>query len=266
MTTSELIGVFDSGVGGLTVAERLQEALPALSFIYYGDTAHVPYGDREAKEVVWLIDKICRHLLQSGAQALVMACNTSSALAYEHVLSWSPRPVIGIIAEAAEAAAQATREGKVGIMANPLTAASGAYERELVRQAERHELGCVEGKAIGCPRLVPFIERGEVEGPAVEEALRAYWQPLERWGADTLILGCTHYPFLRPVLSKLVGPEVTIIDPAYYVAKRLQSLGLGNGAGQRQISYQVSGDPQDFARVGAQLLGRPLEPVIQVKL
>ena len=130
MTTSELIGVFDSGVGGLTVAERLQEALPALSFIYYGDTAHVPYGDREAKEVVGLIDKICRHLLQSGAQALVMACNTSSALAYEHVLSWSPRPVIGIIAEAAEAAAQATREGKVGIMANPLTAASGAYERE----------------------------------------------------------------------------------------------------------------------------------------
>lgn len=269
-----LIGVFDSGVGGLSVARHIDRDLPDTSFIYFGDTYYVPYGEREPQEVVHLIDMICRYLLDCKAEALVMACNTSSALAYEHVRQWSPVPVIGIIEEAAQAALQASRNGRIGVLANMLTASSGAYERacakhkgELAKFADVK----VEVFPVGCPKLVPLIEKGLVSGKEAEEALREYWRPLQNNGVDTVIFGCTHYPFLRPLLERIVGPDISIIDPAYYVVEHLKRLGFVNqaepaGAEKAERIYQVSGDAQEFARVAKQLLGYEIGPVAHISL
>lgn len=268
MKKRTLVGIFDSGVGGLTVARKVEEGLPETPFIYFGDTLHVPYGERRPEEVVGLIDNICHHLIAAGAEALVMACNTSSALAYEHVRAWSEVPVIGIIAEAAKAAVAATRCGHIGVIANMLTASSGAYESSCAEAANGMKLPFeIDVTPVGCPKLVPLIERGEIEGPNVEAALREYWAPMAKNNVDTIVLGCTHYPFVRPVLERIAGPGVTVIDPAYYVVERLKSLGFGESPKTpvRRI-YQASGSAEQFAKVGSSLLGRSIGPVEHISL
>lgn len=274
MQDSHLIGVFDSGVGGLTVAEQIAKELPGLPFIFFGDTQHVPYGNRTVSEVVSLIDAICHHLIDSGVKVLVMACNTSSALAFDHVVAWSPVPIIGIIDEAAKAAVSATRNGRIGLMANPLTAASGAYEKACA-QAEvdaslkgERAISSVKVTPVGCPKLVPLIEKGLVSGPEAYEAVGEYLHPLQEAGVDTLILGCTHYPFVRPVIEKLAGSDLKIIDPARYVVKRLRELGFDccPRAAKASPIYQASGSAADFAKIGGQLLGHTVGPVERVEL
>ncbi|MBQ7503396.1 glutamate racemase [bacterium] len=267
-----LIGVFDSGVGGLSVARHIDRDLPNTSFIYFGDTYYVPYGEREPQEVVRLIDKICHHLLESKAEALVMACNTSSALAYDHVKAWSPVPVIGIIEEAAQAALQASRHGRIGVLANMLTASSGAYERACAKHKDESAHKSAEVFPVGCPKLVPLIEKGQVSGAEAEAALREYWQPLLNNGVDTVIFGCTHYPFLRPLLEKIAGPDIAIIDPAYYVAEHLKRLGFeaeneGEGCYEpAERIYQVSGDADKFAQTAEILLGYKIGRVDHINL
>ncbi|MGN0013322.1 MAG: glutamate racemase [Candidatus Bruticola sp.] len=274
MQDSHLIGVFDSGVGGLTVAEQIDRELPGVPFIFFGDTQHVPYGNRSVSEVVSLIDSICHHLISSGAEVLVMACNTSSALAFDHVAAWSPAPIIGIIDEAAKAAVRATRNGRIGLMANPLTAASGAYEKACAQAYASASLkgesaaSTVKVTPVGCPKLVPLIEKGLVSGPEAHEAVREYLRPLQEAGVDTLILGCTHYPFVRPVIEELDGSDLKIIDPARYVVKRLRELGFNCSPASAKASrlYQASGSAADFAKIGSQLLGHAIGPVERVEL
>ncbi|MGM9991790.1 MAG: glutamate racemase [Candidatus Bruticola sp.] len=276
--SNRLIGIFDSGVGGLTVAEQIDKGLPNVPFIFFGDTKHVPYGNRSAAEVVSLIDSVCHHLIDSGAQALVMACNTSSALAFDHVASWSPAPVIGIIEEAAKAAVQTTRNGAIGVMANALTAASGAYEKACAQawaSLTDHKFSVaseVRVFPIGCPKLVPLIERGEINGTEARQSVREYLEPLLCSGIDTLILGCTHYPFVRPLIEELGGADLKIIDPAFFVVKRLRELGFGSAvdgpvpAKKAARLYQASGSAADFAEVGSRLLGHIISPVEKVEL
>lgn len=274
MQDSHLIGVFDSGVGGLTVAEQIAKELPGVPFIFFGDTQHVPYGNRSASEVVSLIDLVCHHLIDSGAKVLVMACNTSSALAFDHVAAWSPVPIIGIIDEAAKAAVKATRNGRIGVMANPLTAASGAYEKACAQayasasSEEKIAIPTIGVTPVGCPKLVPLIEKGLVSGPEAHEAVREYLRPLQEAGVDTLILGCTHYPFVRPVIEELAGSSLKIIDPARYVVKRLRELGFDCSPSAVVASrlYQASGSATDFAKIGSQLLGHVIGPVERVEL
>ncbi len=274
MQDSHLIGVFDSGVGGLTVAEQIAKELPGVPFIFFGDTQHVPYGNRSASEVVSLIDLVCHHLIDSGAKVLVMACNTSSALAFDHVAAWSSVPIIGIIDEAAKAAVKATRNGRIGVMANPLTAASGAYEKACAQayasasSEEKKAISAISVTPVGCPKLVPLIEKGLVSGPEAHEAVREYLRPLQEAGVDTLILGCTHYPFVRPVIEELVGSDVKIIDPARYVVSRLRELGFDCSPSAPVASrlYQASGSAADFAKIGSQLLGHVIGPVERVEL
>ena len=252
-----LIGIFDSGVGGLTVAARVHGDLPGAPFLYFGDTAHVPYGGRTAEEVRGLVTAIARHLIASGAEALVMACNTSSALALDSIRSWCTVPVIGIIEAAARAAVMATRNGSVGVIANLLTAGSGAYERAAARLLA--ESGQPQERVrvlpVGCPKLVPLVEAGDVSSPAAREALLEYLLPLQAAGIDTLVLGCTHYPFLVPLIADLLGPEVIIIDPAVYVVEELKALGWSVGGPAAPLLFQVSGDPAEFERTAAALLG-----------
>ncbi|MBQ7567174.1 glutamate racemase, partial [bacterium] len=188
----EKIAIFDSGVGGLTVAEQVQTSLPGADTIYFGDTKYVPYGSRPSAEVVALIERICRYLVGEGAGVLVMACNTSSALAYEQVCGWSPVPVVGIIEAAAKAAVRLSPKGRIGVISNALTAASGAYERAVRRYSAEARV-----YPMGCPKLVPLAEQGIISGAEAEEALREYIEPLLAQDIDTLVFGCTHYPFFR---------------------------------------------------------------------
>lgn len=257
--SSGRIGVFDSGVGGLSVAGRLMHDAPHLAIHYYGDTAHVPYGDRPAAEVTHLVETIVEHLVDSGCSAVVMACNTSNALALDRVRSWCPVPVVGIIDPAAVAAVERTRNGKIGLIANPLTARSGAYERSCRMALGRLNFG-VTVYPMGCPKLVPLIEAGLVQSPETKEQLWEYLAPLQMEQVDTLILGCTHYPFLRPLVQELLGPEVEIIDPASYVLQELIRLGVTSTPNSGHL-VEVSGDPEEFARVGSRLLSRPLSSV-----
>lgn len=254
------IAIFDSGVGGLTVAEQVQKALPGADTIYFGDTKYVPYGSRPPAEVVRLIERICRYLVGEGAAVLVMACNTSSALAYEQVCSWSPVPVIGIIEAAAKAAVRLSASGKIGVISNALTAASGAYERAVQRYS-----GEAEVYPQGCPKLVPLAEQGMVGGPQAEAALREYIEPLLAHGIDTLVFGCTHYPFFRAAIEKMYGRRLTLIDPAEFVAEELRRLGweaAASGQGTRRCC--VSGDPLQFAEVARELLGHSIGQVERV--
>ncbi len=253
------IGVFDSGVGGLSIAGRLMIEAPHLAIHYYGDTAHVPYGDRPAAEVTHLVETIVEHLVESGASAVVMACNTSNALALERVRSWCPVPVVGIIDPAAEAAVLRTRNGRIGLIANPLTARSGAYEKACRTALGRLNFG-INVLPVGCPKLVPLIESGQVNTREARETLWEYLAPLQMEQIDTLILGCTHFPFLRPLIQELLGPDVEIIDPASYVLQELIRLGVTSTPVVPHLT-EVSGDPEEFARVGSRLLSRNLNGV-----
>lgn len=261
-----MIGVLDSGVGGLTVARCLLQQVPGLGLLYYGDTAHVPYGNRSAEEVRGLVEAIVAHLVESGVEAVVMACNTSSALVLDTARRRCPVPLVGVIEAGARAAARATRNGRIGILANPLTAASGAYERALRWSARgaSFELVCV-----GCPRLVPLVEAGRVGGPEVREALEEYLEPLREVGVDTLLHGCTHYPFLREAIARILGPEVHQVDPAEHVLEELLRQGWSPPPPRRVPAvrqFQVSGPPREFERVATRLTGRRFSGVRQVTL
>ena len=261
------IGVFDSGVGGLTVAGRLMNEAPHLALHYYGDTAHVPYGNRSTEEVTCLVENIVDYLVRSGVSAVVMACNTSNALALDRVKQWCPVPLIGIIEPAARAAVQATRNGRIGLIANPITAQSGAYERAVA--APTGSLHTPERPvtlySVGCPKLVPIIESGRVTSTEAVEALQEYLGPLQQHSVDTLILGCTHYPFLIPLIREMMGPDVEIIDPGCYVIHELCKYGITRTHTQGHI-FEVSGCPADFEVIGSRLLERRLPAVRQVTL
>ncbi|MBI3924992.1 MAG: glutamate racemase [Armatimonadetes bacterium] len=259
------IGVFDSGVGGLTVAARIQEEMPELALHYFGDTAHVPYGNRTAEDIQFLVRAIVDYLVKEGCQALVMACNTSSALALESVREWCPVPVVGIIEPAARAATALTRNGRIGLIANPLTARCGAYERAISPVVPLNQAPLLKVFPVACPKLVPLVEAGLVSGPETTEALLEYLNPLIEERIDTLILGCTHYPFLLPAIQEILGREVAVVDPAEYVVQELKMLGIRGGPGPTH-RFEVSAAPLEFERVGTRLLGRVLSGVGQVEL
>ncbi len=263
------IGIFDSGVGGLTVVSRVVESMPGVGIHYFGDTAHVPYGNRSADEVVALVTDITRYLVQEGAEIIIMACNTSSALALPHIRSMLSVPVLGIIEPAAKAAVRLTRNGKIGLLANPLTVHSRVYERLVEVQVV--PLGGGETKGIrlysvACPKLVPLVESARVRDSATRDVVRQYLLPLLEAEVDTLILGCTHYPFLLPLIREIAGERITVVDPAQYVMYELNRYCLqGEDSGARH-RFEVSGDPQEFERVGSHLLGYRLSGVTRVCL
>lgn len=261
------IGVFDSGVGGLTIAGRLMEEAPHLGIHYFGDTAHVPYGGRPPEEVAMLVEQIVEYLVESGCSAVVMACNTSNAVALERVKSWCPVPVVGIIEPAARAAMAATRNGRIGVIANPITASSGAYERACAPtlQSRYGPSRNVSVYPVGCPKLVPLIEQGLVHSPQARAALMGYLGPLMEWNLDTLVFGCTHYPFLRDLIQDILGPSVTLIDPGAYVLAELTRLGVTETSTSEHL-IEVSGAPAEFERGGTRLLGRLISGVRKVNL
>jgi len=259
------LGVFDSGIGGLTVARALFERLPRESVIYFGDTARVPYGPKSPDTVRRYSGEILNFLLGRGVKAVVVACNTSTAHALPYLKERSSVPVVGVIEPGARAAVAATTTGTIGVIGTAGTVASGAYERAI--KALRPDAK-VHSQA--CPLFVPLVEEGWFEHPAAELIAREYLEPLKRARVDVLVLGCTHYPLLKPLLSRVMGAEVRLVDSAEETAKtvseELERLGLLANGGSHEHRFVVSDDEPHFRKVGALFLGEKLKQVEVVPL
>lgn len=213
------IGVFDSGVGGLTVAREIMRQLPDERIVYFGDTARVPYGSKSKETIIRFSRQIIRFLKTKNVKAIVVACNTASALALEEIQSELDIPIIGVLKPGAKVAAETTQNGKIGVIATESTIASQLYTRVIQSHLPQAQ---VLGKP--CPLFVPLVEEGWMKDPVTMEVANRYLEPLKESGIDTLILGCTHYPLLRSTVRQVMGEEVNLVNPAYETAIELKHL------------------------------------------
>ena len=213
------IGVFDSGVGGLTVAREIMRNLPNERIVYFGDTARVPYGSKSKDTIIRYANQIIRFLRTQDVKAIVIACNTASALALEEVEKELDIPIIGVVEPGARVAAATTKNGKIGVIGTESTINSHMYP-QLIKEYRPDVT--VFGKA--CPLFCPLVEEGWLKDPVTEEVAKRYLKDLLKEDIDTLILGCTHYPLLRSLLSGLVGDQIQLVNPAYETAKELERL------------------------------------------
>jgi glutamate racemase len=259
--TDRPIGIFDSGVGGLTVFRQIALRLPHESMVYAGDTARVPYGTKSPETVIRYARACAGILLEHDIKMLVIACNTASACAVEVLREELDVPVTGVIEAGAIAAAQSTRNRHIGVIGTAATIASGAYPkaiRAFMPDARVYEKAC--------PLFVPLAEEGWVEGDVPAAAAEKYLRGMLENDVDTLVLGCTHYPLLKPVIAHTAGPAVTLVDSAEETAKvveeMLRAAGLERTAPQEAgCRFLVSDGPENFARTGRCFLGRPLPRV-----
>jgi glutamate racemase len=249
------IGVFDSGLGGLTVFKALARLMPEESLVYFGDTAHVPYGSKSPEAIARYSTEVARFLAGRGIKLLVVACNTSSAWALPAIRRAVKVPVIGVIEPGARAALASSLGGRIGVIGTEATVNSGAYPKAIKALARGAR---TESRA--CPLFVPLVEEGLWNGPIVSAVARKYLAPLKAARVTSLILGCTHYPYLKPVLAKTMGPRVRLIDSAEETAREtarvLSEIGLRapkGGRGRRE--FFASDAPERFARLGREMLG-----------
>lgn len=251
------IGVFDSGVGGLTVAREIMRQLPNERIVYFGDTARVPYGSKSKETVTRYSRQIVRFLETQQVKAIVVACNTASAYAMEELEKEVDLPMIGVVKPGARTALATTTNKKIGVVATEATINSGIYSRYI----EEHDTSVsVVGKA--CPLFVPLVEEGLWEDPVTDEIARRYLTELIDSGIDTLILGCTHYPMLRSTVGKIMGEGVTLVNPAYETARELKALlaerGLESehrpGLGTELYRFFVSDGAEKFQRFANSIL------------
>ena len=271
-----VIGMFDSGVGGLTVMKEIVTQLPDVQIIYFGDTARVPYGNRSREELIHFGEEIISFLIEQGAEAIVVACNTSSANAVPVLREQFNLPLIGTIEPGAKAAIQATATGNIGLIATEATVRSKAYSsavrRILSKRRGGHAIELVKAQA--CPLFVPLVEAGLSHSPEARGIARTYLAPIQEAQVDALILGCTHYPFLAPVIQEIIGEEIILVDPAQAMTEELKEvlkqLEYNRESGQETHKapghhrFFVSGDPVLFERVGNTLLPDQIHDVNQV--
>lgn len=261
MKAASPIGVFDSGLGGLTVFRALARLMPEESLVYFGDTAHVPYGTKSPEAIARCSTAVARFLAGRGIKLLVVACNTSSAWALPAIRKAVKVPVIGVIEPGARAALGATRTGRVGVIGTEATVSSGAYPKALRRLSPR-----AKAFSRACPLFVPLVEEGRWNGPVVAAVAREYTAPLRAAKVDALILGCTHYPYLKRVLAQAMGSKVRLIDSADETAREteraLSELGLRAKKGRRGTrEYYASDAPERFARLARRMLGQDVRRV-----
>ncbi|MFI5248430.1 MAG: glutamate racemase [Gemmatimonadales bacterium] len=257
------IGVFDSGVGGLTVVRELIRQLPRESLIYFGDTARVPYGPKSPETIRGYSREIAGYLISQGVKAVVVACNTATAQALPMLASELTVPVIGVVEPGARAAVAATRGGGIGVIGTAGTVASGAYEHAIHAVSPTSRV-----VAQACPLFVPLVEEGWLDTEATTLIARQYLAPIVAAGVDTLVLGCTHYPLLSPVIAPIVGESVRLIDSAYATAAATRAAigdaGLSRPTGAvpaPQYRFIVSDAPDQFLRAGRRFLGSAIERV-----
>jgi glutamate racemase len=262
------VAVFDSGVGGLTVLHECLVSLPHEDFVYLGDTARFPYGDRSPEELLGFARELAGLLVDRGAKLLVVACNSATAAALPALREDLERrvPVVGVVRPESRLAAAATRNGRVGLIATPATVASGAYARTLAAAAPGAEL-----HAVASAELAPLIQEGGDVDHRTLACIEGTCRPLKRAGVDTVILGCTHYPLVRPVLQRELGRGVTIVSSGEAIAgeveSRLRAAELENDESRRgRYRFLATGDPIRFQRVGIRFLQLPIGEVEQVKV
>ena len=254
-----VIGVFDSGFGGLTVMRELRKALPAADYLYFGDTAHLPYGAKSVHTVAKYAISAAHFLEEHGIEMLVVACNTATALAFDDIQAAVRIPVVGVIDPGAERASAISRTRKVVVAATEATVASHAYQRAL----EQHGMQATE-KA--CPLFVPLVEEGWIEHRVTEEVAHIYMDEVFRDGArdaDVLVLGCTHYPLIRQLLRRVVPQSLEIVDSAESTASKVvELLGADRGQGAPgDLRCYATDSVEKFRRLGSKFLGCPIEKV-----
>lgn len=243
-----MLGVFDSGVGGLSVLRHVRHLMPGADVVYVADQGRAPYGPRSLAEVAGISVEVTSRLIEMGATTIVVACNTASAAALHDLRARFPdTPFVGM-EPAVKPAAISTRSGVIGVLATTATFQGRLYETVVRRFAnDMHVL------AAECPDWVEMVEEGQVEGPAVQRAVERRITPLLEGHADTLVLGCTHFPFLEPIIGRLAGPSVTVIDPGPAVARQAARLHEGTGTGI--LTLMSSGDPDRLAVLARALAG-----------
>ena len=261
MSGTAPIGVFDSGLGGLTVFKALARRMPEESLIYFGDTAHVPYGSKSPEAIARYSSIIAVFLAKRGIKLLVVACNTSSALALPAIRKTVKVPVIGVIEPGARGALSVSRGGRIGIIGTEATVKSEAYVKAI--KALRSGARTV---SVACPLFVPLVEEGWWSGEVVSAVARKYLAPLKKARVDAVILGCTHYPYLKSVLGRVLGPGVRLIDSAEETARETQAvlreLGLSAPRGRRgRREFYASDAPERFKRLARRMLGPDVKKV-----
>ncbi|WP_462412422.1 glutamate racemase [Neobacillus sp. Marseille-QA0830] len=262
----QAIGVIDSGVGGLTVAKEVMRQLPNEKIIYLGDTKRCPYGPRSTHEVKRFTWELTNFLLEKNIKMLVIACNTATAAALDDIRKELSIPVIGVINPGARAAIKRTKNYRVGIIGTEGTVKSGAYEKALKSLNSRLFV-----MAHACPKFVPLVESGEYEGPIAEKIVNESLRCLQNHHLDTLILGCTHYPLLEPLVKKVMGEEVTVISSGDETAREISAILqynglLDSGESEPEHEYYTTGSRWIFSKIASQWLGFPVDHVKKIKL
>jgi glutamate racemase len=256
------IGIFDSGVGGLTVLREIYRQLPNESVLYFGDTARLPYGSRSPEEILYFVRQILTWMADQGVKMVMMACNTSSALALDQVQGEFPFPVLGLIRPGAQAAALQSK--RIGVIATQATVASRAYTSAI----QEIDPGCQVWE-VGCPKFVPIVEQNQIKEPHAQRTAATYLQPLMVANIDTLVYGCTHYPHLAPVFKTILPRTIQYVDPAVSMvaaaARELDALGLRSSLPAWSTEFCVSGAAGEFKKLAVQWLGH--QPMVrQIRL
>ncbi len=260
------IGIFDSGIGGLTVVRALVERLPRENFIYIGDTAHIPYGNKTQAELFSYAEDILSFFISQGVKAVLVACGTHSSVTLPELASRYSFPMLGVLKAGARSACRTSRNLRAGVMATQATVNSQAYTREI--RAINPEFKVFER---ACHRFVPLVESGQIDGEETREAVKEYLTPLLDERIDTLVLGCTHYPFLLPLIKEFAGEGINVVDPACETVEELSALlhqhQLVNEHSAVPVrQYFVTGNAQSFYDVGTRLIGDTIKEVKQIVL
>jgi len=265
-TNSSPIGIFDSGIGGLTVLSEIKRILPNENFVYLGDTARVPYGTKSSKTVITYSQMNSKFLVSRGIKLLVVACNTASAVALPS-LRWDLEiPIIGVIDPGARKAVQTTKTGKICVIGTPSTIKSDAYKKAIENISP-----VIEVISKSCPLFVPLAEEGWTEGEIAELVAKSYLEPLKKSGMDVLILGCTHYPLLKTIIQKVVGDNVTLIDSAEETAIEIKRIlgdkkSLNGNSSLTQKEFYLTDVSETFINIAGRFLGEEIDRIYQIDL
>ena len=260
------IGIFDSGIGGLTVLKEMRRQIPNENIVYFGDTAPVPYGTKSKETITKFSMENVRFLQGFDVKIVVVACNTASSLSLETLKENFSMPIIGVIEPGAKQALRATQNGRIGVIGTKATIGSGAYENCLKAMDSK-----IKVYSQACPLFVPFVEEGWLEGAVVKKVAKIYLEPIKKFGVDSLILGCTHYPLLTKVIQKILGKRVRLVNSAEETAKEAKKLledshlkCLMRRNGGQETQFFVSDEPEQFRILGERFLGQSIQSVAKV--